>query len=174
MVTEGNGRSHGETGGGVAPLAETDGHKRKVGAFSFLSQPSHWATTMAHPSDSVTLTAHFMTSAVSSDTTRSTHLRLGSFSLRICFLTMASKARSGVKSPVLETFRGWWGWRVCFCCSRREEGETRTARKKKGKEEGKKEAVLQLVVLVEKKRNQTTSRRFSHPLFQPASSSTVN
>lgn len=50
----------------------------------------------------VTLTAHFMTSAVSSDTTRSTHLRLGSLSLRICFLTIASKARSGVKSPVLK------------------------------------------------------------------------
>lgn len=49
----------------------------------------------------VTLTAHFMTSAVSSHTTRSTHLRLGSFSLRICFLTIASKARSGVNSPVL-------------------------------------------------------------------------
>lgn len=43
-----------------------------------------------------------MTSAVSSDTTRSTHLRLGSLSLRICFLTIASKARSGVKSPVLK------------------------------------------------------------------------
>lgn len=53
----------------------------------------------------VTLTAHFMTSAVSSETTRSTHLRLGSLSLRICFLTIASKARSGVKSPVL---RGYW------------------------------------------------------------------
>lgn len=50
----------------------------------------------------VTLVAHFMTSAVSSDTTRSTHLRLGSLSLRICFLTIASKARSGVKSPVLK------------------------------------------------------------------------
>lgn len=50
----------------------------------------------------VTLTAHFMTSAVSSDTTRSTHLRLGSLSLRICFFTIASKARSGVKSPVLK------------------------------------------------------------------------
>lgn len=53
----------------------------------------------------VTLTAHFMMSAVSSETTRSTHLRLGSLSLRICFLTIASKARSGVKSPVL---RGHW------------------------------------------------------------------
>lgn len=50
----------------------------------------------------VTLTAHFRTSAVSSDTTRSTHLRLGSLSLRICFFTIASKARSGVKSPVLK------------------------------------------------------------------------
>lgn len=54
----------------------------------------------------VTLMAHFMTSAVSSDTTRSTHLRLGSLSLRICFLTIASKAKSGVKSPVL---KGRWG-----------------------------------------------------------------
>lgn len=53
----------------------------------------------------VTLTAHFMTSAVSSDTTRSTHLRLGSLSLRICFLTIASKARSGVNSPVLNRHR---------------------------------------------------------------------
>lgn len=50
----------------------------------------------------VTLTPHFMTSVVSSDTTRSTHLRLGSLSLRICFLTIASNARSGVKSPVLK------------------------------------------------------------------------
>ncbi|TNN70365.1 hypothetical protein EYF80_019391 [Liparis tanakae] len=50
----------------------------------------------------VTLTTHFMTSAVSSDATSSTHLRLGSLSLRICFLTIASKARSGVKSPVLK------------------------------------------------------------------------
>lgn len=50
----------------------------------------------------VTLMVHFMVTAVSSDTTRSTHLRLGSLSLRICFLTIASKARSGVKSPVLE------------------------------------------------------------------------
>lgn len=101
------------------------------------------------PSDPVTLTAHFMTSAVSSDTTRSTHLRLGSFSLRICFLTIASKARSGVKSPVLKTFRGWWdGVGVCFCCSgtqtetegqaeiRRRGGGKRTARKKKGKMRG--------------------------------------
>lgn len=47
-----------------------------------------------------------MTSAVSSDTTRSTHFRLGSLSLRICFLTIASKARSGVNSPVLRGARG--------------------------------------------------------------------
>lgn len=50
----------------------------------------------------VTLTAHFTASAVSSDTTMSTHFRLGARSLRICFLTIASKARSGVKRPVLK------------------------------------------------------------------------
>lgn len=54
----------------------------------------------------VTLTAHFIASAVSSDTTRSTHFRLGALSLRICFLTIASKARSGVKRPVLKGRRG--------------------------------------------------------------------
>lgn len=58
-----------------------------------------------------TLTALFMTSAVSSHTTMSTHFRLGSFSLRICFLTIASKARSGVNSPVLEGIGGGEGGR---------------------------------------------------------------
>lgn len=38
---------------------------------------------------------------VSSVTTISTHFRLGSFNFCTCFFTMASKARSGVKSPVL-------------------------------------------------------------------------
>lgn len=37
----------------------------------------------------------------SSETTRSTHFRLGSLSFTSCFFTMASKAMSGVKSPVL-------------------------------------------------------------------------
>lgn len=37
----------------------------------------------------------------SSETTRSTHFKLGSLSFTICFFTMASKAMSGVKSPVL-------------------------------------------------------------------------
>lgn len=93
----------------------------------------------------VTLTAHFMTSAVSSDTTRSTHLRLGSLSLRICFLTIASKARSGVKSPVLKGH----GVQSACCCGGRErkkggnkkekegrksrKGKKRTARKEKDK-----------------------------------------
>lgn len=54
----------------------------------------------------VTLMAHFTASAVSSDTTMSTHFRLGARSLRICFLTIASKARSGVKRPVLKGGRG--------------------------------------------------------------------
>lgn len=58
----------------------------------------------------VTLIAHFMMSAVSSDTTRSTHLRLGSLSLRICFFTIASNARSGVKSPVLNGHGPDWIW----------------------------------------------------------------
>lgn len=39
---------------------------------------------------------------VSSLTTISIHFRVGSFSFWICFFTMASKARSGVKSPVLQ------------------------------------------------------------------------
>lgn len=38
---------------------------------------------------------------VSSLTTMSTHFRHGSFSFCTCFFTMASKARSGVKRPVL-------------------------------------------------------------------------
>lgn len=145
----------------MTPLAAMDVHKRKEEAFSFSSQPFYGVTTtMAHPSDSVTLTAHFMTSAVSSDTTRSTHLRLGSFSLRICFLTMASKARSGVKSPVLALTSVFLLQRQRDTHtkgnSRNQErrGETRTARKKKGKKEGKKEEKevdLQLVDLLEEK-----------------------
>lgn len=39
--------------------------------------------------------------AVSSLTTISTHLILGSLSFCTCFFTVASKARSGVKRPVL-------------------------------------------------------------------------
>lgn len=41
------------------------------------------------------------TTLLSSCTTRSTHLRLGSLSLFICFLTIASKAMSGVNNPTL-------------------------------------------------------------------------
>lgn len=75
----------------------------------------------------VTLAAHFMTSAVSSDTTRSTHLRLGSLSLRICFLTIASKARSGVKSPVLKGH----GVRLHFVVVVERERDRQKLRKKK-------------------------------------------
>lgn len=39
---------------------------------------------------------------ISSWITRSTHFRQGSFSLTTCFFTMASNAKSGVKSPVLK------------------------------------------------------------------------
>lgn len=48
-----------------------------------------------------TLLVHCRTVLMSSWMTRSTHLRHGSFSFTTCFFTMASKARSGVKSPVL-------------------------------------------------------------------------
>ena len=50
---------------------------------------------------SVTFSAHFLMTVASSETTRSTHFKLGSLSFTICFFTMASKAMSGVKSPVL-------------------------------------------------------------------------
>lgn len=80
----------------------------------------------------VTLTAHFMTSAVSSDTTRSTHLRLGSLSLRICFLTIASKARSGVKSPVLNRH----GVQSAFCCGGGSIGKAEKTERVGGKERG--------------------------------------
>lgn len=76
-----------------------------------------------------------MTSAVSSDTTRSTHLRLGSLSLRICFLTIASKARSGVKSPVLKKFRRdgrGVGWRFVVAAER-ERGTGRNQEKRRKK-----------------------------------------
>lgn len=49
----------------------------------------------------VTFSAHFLMTVASSETTRSTHFKLGSLSFTICFFTMASKAMSGVKSPVL-------------------------------------------------------------------------
>ena len=78
----------------------------------------------------VTFTAHFMTSAVSSETTRSTHLRLGSFSLRICFLTIASKAKSGVKSPVLED--QWVRLHFVVVADREGEAEMKERGKKRG------------------------------------------
>lgn len=98
----------------------------------------------------VTFTAHFMTSAVSSDTTRSTHLRLGSLSLRICFLTIASNARSGVKSPVLKghgvslhfvlvTERGERGGK------KREKREKKTARKEKRGNKKRKKGFVKLI-----------------------------
>lgn len=96
----------------------------------------------------VTFMAHFMTSAVSSHTTRSTHLRLGSFSLRICFLTIASKARSGVNSPVLS---GRGGQDCVLLRQSREEGQeeikSRTEKegKKREEEEIKEKSLVQLV-----------------------------
>lgn len=55
---------------------------------------------------SVTFSAHFLMTVASSETTRSTHFKLGSLSFTICFFTMASKAISGVKSPVLGHAKG--------------------------------------------------------------------
>lgn len=49
-----------------------------------------------------TFSVHFLIRAASSVRTRSTHFRHGSFSLTICFFTMASNARSGVNRPVLQ------------------------------------------------------------------------
>lgn len=55
---------------------------------------------------SITFSAHFLMTVASSETTRSTHFKLGSLSFTICFFTMASKAISGVKSPVLGHTKG--------------------------------------------------------------------
>lgn len=63
---------------------------------------SCWAVGGREP---VTFSAHFLMTVASSETTRSTHFKLGSLSLTICFFTMASKAMSGVKRPVLATCR---------------------------------------------------------------------
>ena len=52
-----------------------------------------------------------LTTFVSSWTTRSIHLMLGSFSLAICFFTMASKAMSGVKRPTRIPERASDGWK---------------------------------------------------------------
>lgn len=98
----------------------------------------------------VTLMAHFMTRAVSSDTTRSTHLRLGSLSLRICFLTIASKARSGVKSPVL-----WrYGVILHFVVVVERRGQAKIEEREKVGQKGRKkeeikreEGLVQLVIL---------------------------
>ena len=49
-----------------------------------------------------TLLVHCLTVLMSSWMTRSMHFTQGSFSLMICFFTMASNARSGVKRPVLK------------------------------------------------------------------------
>lgn len=50
-----------------------------------------------------TLLVHCLTVLISSWITRSTHFKQGSFSFTTCFFTMASNAKSGVKSPVLKT-----------------------------------------------------------------------
>lgn len=52
-----------------------------------------------------TLFIHWYTVVISSWETMSTNLIHGPFSLEICFLTMASKAMSGVKRPLLHTDR---------------------------------------------------------------------
>lgn len=49
----------------------------------------------------LTLSVQMRTTLLNSCTTKSTHFRLGSLSLFICFLTIASKAMSGVNNPTL-------------------------------------------------------------------------
>lgn len=192
MVAVGNGRCHGENGGGADSTGDgRDGWPQKKRTRLFSLMPTILLGDPGRPSGPVTLTAHFMTSAVSSDTTRSTHLRLGSFSLRICFLTIASKARSGVKSPVLGTLRSRRGGvGVCFCRSGRQaetEGraEIRRRRGKRGqpgRKEGKREGRgrgergrSSVSGFETRKKIQPEDKpQVSHPLFQQASSSTVN
>ena len=48
-----------------------------------------------------TFSAVILTTLLSSVTTKSIHLRLGSFRRPICFFTIASKAMSGVNNPTL-------------------------------------------------------------------------
>lgn len=57
-----------------------------------------------------TLLLHFLMVDVSSLTTMSTHFKDGSFSFCICFFTMVSKARSGVKRPVLHDDKEQGRW----------------------------------------------------------------
>lgn len=58
-----------------------------------------------------TLLVHCLTVLMSSWMTRSMHFRQGSFSLMICFFTMASNARSGVNRPVLKDIHTRHTWR---------------------------------------------------------------
>lgn len=58
-----------------------------------------------------TLLVHCLTVLMSSWMTRSMHFRQGSFSLMICFFTMASNARSGVNRPVLKGIHTRHTWR---------------------------------------------------------------
>lgn len=80
-----------------------------------------------------TFSLHFLMVDVSSLTTISTHFRLGSFNFCTCFFTMASKARSGVKRPVLHG-RGRAG-------GSNEEEESKAEKEQEGrrKKEGRKE-----------------------------------
>lgn len=61
-----------------------------------------------HKSNQVFLTfsVHILTTFDSSCTTKSTHFKEGSLRREICFLTMASKAMSGVKRPTWKMTRG--------------------------------------------------------------------
>lgn len=58
-----------------------------------------------------TLLVHCLNVLMSSWMTRSMHFRQGSFSLMICFFTMASNAKSGVNRPVLKDIQTRQTWR---------------------------------------------------------------
>lgn len=80
-----------------------------------------------------TFSLHFLMVDVSSLTTISTHFRLGSFNFCTCFFTMASKARSGVKRPVLHG-RGRVGGSNEEEESKAEKEQEEGRKKEKGKE----------------------------------------
>lgn len=86
------------------PSSSTRGSLHITGsAGRWASDTENLATpsTVASSADltELTFSVQMRTTLESSVTTRSTHLRLGSFSRPICFFTIASNAMSGVKRP---------------------------------------------------------------------------
>lgn len=93
-----------------------------------------WALTFLCIFGFFTFSLHFLMVDVSSLTTISTHFRLGSFNFCTCFFTMASKARSGVKRPVLHGRGRVGGSNGEEESEAEKEQEEEERRKEKGKE----------------------------------------